>query len=45
VTVDPLTDESMDLDWLFTIALDVVLADMPEDETEAGETPAGSEGE
>ncbi|UCG17285.1 MAG: type IV pilus assembly protein PilM [Phycisphaerales bacterium] len=44
-TVDPLTDESMDLDWLFTIALDVVLADMPQDETEAGETPADREGE
>jgi hypothetical protein len=45
VTVDPLTEESMDSDWLFTIALDVVLADLPQDETEAGETPVGREGE
>lgn len=30
--IDPLTGESMDSDWLFSIVFDVVLADLPETE-------------
>ena len=37
--VDPLTDESMDSDWVFTIAFDVVLADLPE--AQPGAAPEG----
>jgi type IV pilus assembly protein PilM len=36
--IDPLTNESMDSDWLFSIAFDVVLADLPEPEAQPGQS-------
>ncbi len=32
--IDPVTDESMDADWVFTVEFDVVLSDYPEPEEE-----------